>query len=357
MHEEGSCRTWTHRVSHDAGGRTSGRAGRRTSPGHRLAALAALGLGQYADAGAHFDHAKELYPLYEFEDQGLRQQTWIDLYQQASPLVSSGDYEQATEIFENAHAIYQGRPEVMVTLAQLQATLGDFDRAIELMDQVDAFMASEAVANEDEETVAGWQDQVSVLPVLRAQTLAAAGRDEEAADAYRALSEAEPDNTEHIRNLATVLMNAGDEAGALEVYVELLGQPGLSGQDLYAIGVGFYQANDYVNAVRAFETAAQQNPKDRDALEMWARSLLLDELHAEIPPVAQQWIELDPYSQTGYLIWAQAANLSGDTEATQMALGCSTSQSAPRRRNSRSRWTSSSCSGSVAAVVRSRVRS
>ena len=61
--------------------------------GHRLAALAALGLEQYMESGAHFDRAKELYPLYEFEDQPLRQQTWVDLYQEASPLVSSGDYD------------------------------------------------------------------------------------------------------------------------------------------------------------------------------------------------------------------------------------------------------------------------
>ena len=77
--------------------------------GHRLAALASLELEQYSEAGAHFDQAQELYPLYEFEDAGLREQTWIDLYQVASPLVSSGDYEGAAAIFENAHAIFQDR--------------------------------------------------------------------------------------------------------------------------------------------------------------------------------------------------------------------------------------------------------
>lgn len=289
--------------------------------GHRLAALASLGLGQYAEAGAYFDRAKELYPLFEFEDEPLRQQTWIDLYGQASPMVASGEYEEATVIFENAHAIYQGRPEVMITLAQLHATLGDYDRAIALIGEVETFMSSDALADEPEETIAGWQEQASVLPVLRAQALAAAGRSAEAVDAYRALSAAEPDNNEYTRNLATVLMDSGDEAGALEVYEQMLTQSGLSGQDLYAIGVGFYQANDYANAAQAFKQATEQNSKDRDALEMWARSLLLDEAHAEIPAIAEQWIALDPYSQTGYLIWAQAANLAGDTEATQQAMG------------------------------------
>jgi len=285
--------------------------------GHRLAALAALGLEQYADAGAHFDRAKDLYPLYEFEDQGLREQTWIDLYQEGSPLVSAGDYEAAAVIFENAHAIFQGRPEVMVTLAQLYGSLGEFERSIELIEEVGVFMNSDAVAVEDSATIAGWQDQASVLPFLHAQTLAASGRSAEAADAYRALSEADPSNMEYTRNLATVLMESGDEAGALEVYAELLSQPGLSGPDLFAIGVGFYQANDYVNAVRAFSQAVELNATDRDSAEMWARSLLLDELFAEIPAVAEKWVALDPNSQNAYLIWAQAANTNGDTEATQ----------------------------------------
>ena len=35
--------------------------------GHRLAALAALGLEDYAAAGGHFDRATELRPVYEFD--------------------------------------------------------------------------------------------------------------------------------------------------------------------------------------------------------------------------------------------------------------------------------------------------
>ena len=38
-------------------------------------------------------------------------------------------------------------------------------------------------------------------------------------------------------------------------------------------------------------------------------------------PVAERWVGLDPYSQNGWLIWAQAANQNGDTEATQSAMG------------------------------------
>lgn len=288
--------------------------------GHRLAALAALGLGQYEDAGAHFDRAAELYPLYEFENEPIRQAAWIDLYNEASPLVSSGDYAGAAVIFENAHAIFKGRPEVMVTLAQIYGSMGEYDRAIEFVGAVDTFMASETASVADSATVAGWEDAASVLPTLRAQALAAAGRPAEAVEAYRALTVAEPNNLEYIRGLAQVLMDSGREDEALEVYVDLMAQPGLSGQDLFAIGVGFYQANDYVNAVNAFSAAADKNPTDRDSIEMWARSMMLDEKFEGLAEVAQQWVALDPYSQNGYLIWAQAANKTEDAEGTQQAM-------------------------------------
>ena len=150
---------------------------------HRLAAVAALGLERYQEAGTHFDRATELRPIYEFEDQPVREQAWIDLYQEAAPFVSSGDYEEAAETFEDAHAIFQGRPEVMITLGQIYAQLGEHGRSIDFMDQAMAFMDSEAVLTADSATLAGWEEQAEPLPELRAQVLAADGQYEEASAA------------------------------------------------------------------------------------------------------------------------------------------------------------------------------
>jgi len=288
--------------------------------GYRLAALAALGLGQYADAAEFFDRADVLYPLYEVEHVPLREQTWINLYQEASPLVGSGDYEEAAVIFENAHAIFKNRPEIMVTLAQIYGSLGDVDRSIEFVDEVMAFMSSDFAAVADSTTFTGWQAQTATLPLFRAQVLRSADRLEEAAEAYQGLRESDPSNPDYALDLAEILLDLGNEAESLELYEQLLSTPGVSGPDYYAIGVGFYQADDYGNAVRGFSGAAEQNPRDRDALEMWARSLQLDSIYAEVPPVARRWVELDPNSQSGWAILAQAANFGDDTETTQEAM-------------------------------------
>jgi len=287
---------------------------------HRLAGNAAVGVEEYEAAGEHWDRAIELRPLYEFDLDGLREQTWIDLYQQATPHVQAGEYEAAAEYFEGANAIYRGRPEAMVTLGQIYATMREHDRALENIEAALAFRDSEAMAEVDEETAAAWEEAIAELPYLRAQVLADAGRFEEAVDTYREMSAADPDNIEIKQGLAAILMEMGEEQDAFVIYEEMIAMPGLSSADLFAIGVGYYQGSDYAGAVRAFSQAAETSVNDRDAIEMWARSLQLDSLYAEVPPVAERWIELDPNSQNAYLILAQSQNQLGDQAATQQAV-------------------------------------
>jgi tetratricopeptide (TPR) repeat protein len=287
---------------------------------YRLAAMAALGLEDYETASMHFDSAQELRPLYEFDFVGIREAAWIDLYQQATPHVQSGDYEGAAEYFEKANAIYRQRPEAMITLGQIYAQLREHDKAVENIDAALAFLDSEAMAAVDSVTAAGWQDSAEPLPLLRAQVLADAGRFEEAVGTYRQLSAENPQDIELKKGLAAILSEMGNDAEATTIYRELLATPGLGAEDYFSIGVGFYQSNDYGLAVEAFSGAATASVNDRDALEMWARSLQLDSAFADVPAVADRWVALDPYSQNAYLILAQAANALEDVATTQEAI-------------------------------------
>ncbi len=281
---------------------------------HRLAAQANLALENYQEAGTHYDHAAELRPLYEFEDQPIREGAWLALYQKALPLVNSGDYQDAVPFFEDANGIYSERPEAMVTLAQIYAQQRNHDPALENIESALALINSDRIEEQDSTTAANWRQQASTLPLLQAQLFQDAGRFEEAADAYRALAATDPDDVLAARSLATVLLQLGDEAAAFVEYEKLLERPDLSATDFYVIGVGFYNGLDYAGAARAFEGAATSNVKDRDALEMWARSLQLDSAYMALPSVAERWVELDPYSQTGYLLMAQAVNQNGDED-------------------------------------------
>lgn len=287
---------------------------------HRLAALANLGLGDYAAAGAAFDEAAELRPLYAFEDQGLRERVWIDLYQRASPLVEAGEYDAAAEVFEGANAIYGQRPEAMITLAQIYAQLRQHDRALANIDRALSVIDTASVEEMDSATVASWEQQGSELPLLRAQILADAGRFEEAATAFGEISAANPGDIEAKRAYAGLLLQSGQSERAFAVYDSLLVRDDLAHEDYYNVGIGFYQGDRYEKAAEAFGKAAGEIPLDRDALEMWARSLQLDSAYAEVPPVADRWVELDPYSQNAYLILAQAVNQLGDQDRARAAI-------------------------------------
>jgi tetratricopeptide (TPR) repeat protein len=288
---------------------------------HRQAALANLSLENYEAAAAHFEHAATLRPIYAFEDEGIREQAWIMLYQQAIPLVNAGDYEPAIELFESANAIFASRPEGMVTLAQLYAQTRDHDKALANMDAALVIINSDKITEMDSATVVAWQTQAADLPLLRAQVLADAGRFEEAAVAFRAIAAEHPDDLLALRNLAGILIQMGNEAEAFEVYDDLMTRPGLTSGDFYTIGVGFYTGSAYTRAAAAFEGAVRLSAKDRDAIEMWTRSLQLDSAYAAIPGVGERWIQLDPNNQNAYLIMAQATNINGDEDRARELIG------------------------------------
>lgn len=272
------------------------------------AGIASLGLGQYVEADAFLDRAEELRPIYTLDTDGMREQAWINLYNEAAPLLDEARYEEAAVIFENANAIYDARPEIMIILGQIYAQLNNADGAIANLDKALAIINDpDKTEGMDPEVVAEWQRQAADIPFTKAIVLHEAGRSEEAVALLERLVAERPDDLQMRRNLAGVLIQAGQIERAFEVYEEILGQPGLENQDYYLIGVGYYQGAEYAKAAAAFEQAAALAVKDRDALEMWARSLQLDSSYVALSAVAERWRELDPASQLAVQMAASAA--------------------------------------------------
>jgi tetratricopeptide (TPR) repeat protein len=287
---------------------------------HRLAGQSALGLGDYQAAALHFDHAVERRPVYELDITPIREQAYIDLFQQATPSLQSGEYMAAAEFLEHANTIYPNRAEAIITLAQIYAQEQQTDLAIERIDQAVAFLESDRMADVDSATAAQWRSDGSNLVLMRGQVLANAGRLEEALETYRRVVAEDPNNISVIQSVAAILMTIGREGEAVTMYNELLARPGLSAQDFYRIGVGFYNAADYERAASAFSRGVGMSPRDRDGIEMWARSLQLDSAYAAVPPVAERWIELDPASQNAIAILAQSTNFGGNPQGAAAAM-------------------------------------
>ena len=309
--------------------------------GYLLAGRALLGLGRFAEASAALDKAEELRPVYMLEIDPIREGGWFGQYEIAQPLLSSGDYTEAAVILEKANLIYKKRPEIMIVLGQIYSAQAGTETdpaarveatnlAIQRLTEADEVITARS-AEVDSATAVSWQEQRVEIPVTIAQALISAERFDEAAEALQGLVESNPDNILYATNLAGIYAQSEKPDSAKLVYSRLLTRTDLAPKDLYLIGSGLYQANEYDLAAGAFKRGAEAAPKDRDAVEMWTRSLQLvltkgggeatPEQLQEVITAAEQWTALDPNGRVGLLILAQNVNKAGDEPRTVELVG------------------------------------
>jgi tetratricopeptide (TPR) repeat protein len=179
----------------------------------------------------------------------------------------------------------------------------------------------------DSATAADWREQGEQLPTLIANAYMQAGDYPAATNAIRELLAQDPENPEFLRQLASLYVQMEQPDSARPLYDRLLAVGGMTNTEYYQIGVGFYQMDDYDAAADAFRQAAEASSTDRDAVEMWARSLQLGlppvgegedpaspEVLAELEGAAERWMELDPNNRNAYLILAQTTNRMGNDQ-------------------------------------------
>lgn len=292
-----------------------------TNPlGYLLAGQAYVGLGDADAAATAFDRAEELRPIYALETEPLREEAWINLYQEAQPLMDAGDYLAAAEILEGANSLYKLRPEIMIVLGQIYAQEGQTDRAIERLREAQSVIATRS-SEVDSTMAANWATQAQDIPVTIAQAYIAAERYPDAIRELRSLVVDNPDNPLYLKNLAAIYVEAEQPDSARAIYERLVARADLVPLDLYQIGIGYYQLEAWDRAADAFARAVRMAPRDRDAVEMWARSLQLGLTEESTPEQVQavidateEWIEMDPRSNIAKIILAQAVNRAGDGE-------------------------------------------
>ena len=285
---------------------------------HLQAGEAALGVGDYEAADKQLDMAEQLRPLYQLQTESLRRKAWVELQQQAAPLVSAGQYEQAIPIYENANTIYRERPEVMLLLGQLYAQEGKDDRALANLDSAALIIQDSAkLASADSVTASDWKARLDATEATRAVVLAHVGRSDESIVVFRKLVRAYPDDIRYKWNLAQLLAQTGKTVEARQTYDEMLQDPALNAGELYQIGVDLYGISDYKGAVKGFSGAAGKRPNDRDALEMWTRSLAMDSAYAQVAAVGERWIALDPNNEMAYILEAQVVGQQGNRQKSQ----------------------------------------
>lgn len=282
---------------------------------YRLAAEANIGLGNHELADEQLDTAEELYPGYGEELRIVRENAWVMAYNAAIPPLQDGELETALGHFENANAIYQGRPEAMLQLASLYERTGDSEGALEAYQQVVDLTTGPRYAQQDSATQADWAEQEEIAAFNLAQGYARMERYDDAVNAYEMYLERNPDNITAVSNLAGTLAQMGMADSANAVYSALMERPGMDARELFVVGIGLYNAENYSRAAQAFQMSLDMNNMSRDAAFNYAQSLFLAEEFDDLEAAGRHLISLDPMNPNGYLLAGQGLLNNEQTDA------------------------------------------
>jgi len=284
---------------------------------------AAIATGNFAEGGDAYARALDLRPAYVDETRATREQAWLELYQEGVPFINAGDYPAVIEIYAAADQIYDERPEIKIILGQLLAQEGEYDRAIEVMEEARGIIESPRIEEVDSATAVGWLESADDIDPTIAQSLLQGDRFADAIPVLQTLVDREPDNLQYVFSLATSYQETGQDDSAIALYNEVAERPGLEASEYVELGIGLYQLEEFVDAAAAFGQAAEAAPNDRDALELGVNSLQLAYVGndtAEASPdetamwvdLAQRWIDLDPNNPQAYTALAQGLIRTGD---------------------------------------------
>jgi tetratricopeptide (TPR) repeat protein len=290
-----------------------------------------IGLGQWLAADSALDKAEELRPVYLIEVRDVREQAWIELYNQSSGPIGEQRYQDALPMLENANLIYDERPEIRVMLGQIYFQLQNYEKAVENA-QRGLTIIRENAADFDSATVAGWREMEPDVPPLLAQSYLQLQRFDEAAATLRPLLDADPGNQDYARTQASIFarMEQPDSARAVLQRMSQASGGTMTASDHYVMAMTFYEMSDYQGAVGSFDSVLSQAPNNRDAVEWKTRALY--ELVQDLQPAggqpltdarnqliqsAEQWLRLDPNSNYPYLLLAGQLQQSGQNDRAQ----------------------------------------
>jgi tetratricopeptide (TPR) repeat protein len=290
-------------------------------------------------ADSAFDKAEALYPDYGEDVAPLRLALWIEEYNAGIAAVNGGDPAGAIARFEEADAIYRGRPDAALMLASLYEQTGDLEKAeAAYRTAIDITRGPEA-ANVPPDDREQWAQEEATAALNLGHLLTQLGRADDAIATYSALVENQPDNPTAQSALATALSNAGRKDEATAIYQRLLTRNDLSDIEWFNTGVGLYSAGDYDLAIQAFDKSLEVNPYSRDALYNLGQSIYgaasdlekkredapeadkaamaqqLTELYTRLADTADKLREMDPSQRSPLMMLAQAQRSLGELAA------------------------------------------
>ena len=294
--------------------------------GYLLAGQAMVGLGDLVGADSMLTRAEEIYPAYTLETPAIRENAWVEMYNEGIGLLQAGEQEEALALFEGAGVIYDARPEAFIQVGSVASGLGQQQKAAEGFGNCLRVVQGEPPAEQTPEEAASWEEWEEICALNQAQSYRLDGNNQRAADAYGAYLAVNPGNVNATTQLANSLALLSGEGGpnsealadsAATIYEGLMGRTDLDAREMFIVGIGLYQIEDFDRASRAFGQSLELNPMARDAAYNYAQTLFLSENYPPLPDAARKLLELDPLSSNAHRLLAQGLI---QTETSEIAM-------------------------------------
>jgi tetratricopeptide (TPR) repeat protein len=269
---------------------------------HYLAGEAYAGLGQFEEADRHLTRAVELHPGLDEDVLITREGAWVMAFNEGVQHHTDGDPAGAVRAWERANRIYDRRPEAYLNLAAVATQQAEYDRAIAAYQQGLAALDRRPAGEQTAEILEEREQARRNIQMSLGQLLLYTERFADAERLYRSFLDRNPGDVAAQASLAVALANLDRRDEALQMYDRLMTNPQSTPEDIFAVGVGLFQIEDYTRAATAFRRVTEVWPNSRDAWYNLLNSLYAAGQHQQLIPVAERVLQIDPLNPDVYLI-------------------------------------------------------
>lgn len=261
-----------------------------------------LAQGDVRGADSAFTRALALQPDCEIDIDQYRQNAWAVLANAGIEKQQAGDSDSALALFRQATTMFRGLPHVFENMGIMFANSGATDSAA-------VYFAHAVETAMNDSTLVDNRNSSTMNLALMQQRL---GRHGDAIRTLHQYLEWNPGDTDARRSLAYSFREAGQTDSAEVVEQALVSEfsamnlDSLSFQDLMAVGVSQFNAGQYQEAVRVFNSLMSRNPWSRDAVYNLANAHLALENWTELVGAGKRLLEIEPMNEDAYRLLGSA---------------------------------------------------
>ncbi len=275
-----------------------------------LGAQVQMGLGNFPEAVEFLErYDATAAPECMMHGEAQRYNGWVRLYNVGVTAYSASDNEAALNAFMLANDF---KPDLRTygNAALLQSQLGDNAGAIETYQAALAADIPDADPESLRSTVTGLGD-----------LLAGEGRAEEAIQTYSDYLARYPDDVVIQIRYAGVLADQGQTEESTAIYAATLERTDLTYQQWLEVGVGFYNGQNFPDAVTAFANARAGNPYSKEAMENYVNASIQSNRPGPVIALADTLTQWYPYDALAHQLRFQSLGRAEMNEQAMEAMG------------------------------------